>query len=422
MPEDVRDYIETKTVASLLGRWGWTNDEGNVAFTAPKSDLLSVYDVIAIDEYSMLSDKDVKTLLDCDTHIIFAGDPKQLAPVMAQKGDFEDVEVFELTEQMRQAGVIHRAAEACREEAVFPTESDGPLTVHNTTDDALKAFLSALSEEIEQEENEPLAATLSYRWLAQKNVEVVEVGEQARNVVLNSPAHSFVPDEYLLLYDSCQAGYNGQIVKVLEVQPFTKINHTYAWESYSIRVEGERGQDTIAVTSPADFLKVEEYVGELSKQIRQLKKDKKFEELKPLVGEVEYLNKIYTKVGRPYACTIHKSQGQSIPHVWVSTNNFGRGGDKRALLYVALSRASETLHTVLVEEAWWKVREAYNAIFRAVKAEWEVVFNEPHWKYKLRHDMKATSYEDKGFLSLYMGLNLEVYKTYINLLPHLVKV
>ncbi|MFZ9617818.1 MAG: hypothetical protein ACO29Y_05835, partial [Holophagaceae bacterium] len=59
--------------------------------------------------------------------------------------------------------------------------------------------------------------------------------------------------------------------------------------------------------------------------------------------------------------------------------------------------------------------------FRAVKAEWEVVFQEPHWKYKLRHDMKATSYEDKGLLSLYMGLNLEVYKTYINLLPVMIK-
>ncbi|NDE18655.1 hypothetical protein EBZ80_27505, partial [bacterium] len=54
MPEDVRPYIETRTVASLLGRFGFNTGDGGVAFSKPKADRLGGYEVIALDECSMI--------------------------------------------------------------------------------------------------------------------------------------------------------------------------------------------------------------------------------------------------------------------------------------------------------------------------------------------------------------------------------
>lgn len=414
MPEDVRDFIETKTVASLLKRFGWTTDEGQLAFSAPTPEKLNDYDIIFVDEYSMISSRDADALLSSKTKIVFSGDDAQLAPVLASKADFSDVEVFELTEQMRQGGVIFEAAEACREQIVYPSESIGPLTVHETTDDALQDFLSALSV-LEPED------ALNYRWLAQKNEEVVNVGEMARDVVYNSPADDFIAGEYILLYDTCSAGYNGQVVKVIESQPFTRISNSYDWKSYSVRVEGPRGEGTIVCASPADRLKIEAHINELSKTIKKLKKDAKFDEMKSFVAEVDYLNNTYTKVGRPFATTIHKSQGSSIPNVWVSTNNFSRGGDKRALLYVALSRASETLHTVRVEEPIWQYQRFANELYRQVKQAWEDTQNERHWNYRARTKLPASNPEEKEVIAWWMWINLYIMAFYREALPVMIK-
>lgn len=414
MPEDVRDFIETKTVASLLKRFGWTNDEGKLAFSAPTPEKLNDYDVIFVDEYSMISSRDADALLGSETKIVFSGDDAQLAPVLASKADFSDVEVFELTEQMRQGGVIFEAAEACREQIVYPSESIGPLTVHESTDDALQDFLSALSV-LEPED------ALNYRWLAQKNEEVVNIGEMARDVVYNSPADDFIAGEYILLYDTCAAGYNGQIVKVIESQPFTRISNSYDWKSYSVRVEGPRGEGTIVCASPADRLKIEAHINELSKTIKKLKKDAKFDEMKSFVAEVDYLNNTYTKVGRPFATTIHKSQGSSIPNVWVSTANFSRGGDKRALLYVALSRASETLHTVQVERPEWEYQRFANEVYRQAKILWEETQKEKHWNYRARTGLPASNPEQKEVIGLWMHINLQLMGFYRNALPVMIK-
>ena len=138
MPEDVRPYIQTRTVASLLGRFGFNTGDGGVAFSKPKADRLGGYDVIALDECSMIGKGEYDVLMSSGAKIVFTGDFAQL-PAIMQKGSgmMSDpaVEQFSLVKQMRAPGVIHELAQRNREAVHFPSasvsDSHSKVVVHD---------------------------------------------------------------------------------------------------------------------------------------------------------------------------------------------------------------------------------------------------------------------------------------------------
>ena len=75
---------------------------------------------------------------------------------------------------------------------------------------------------------------------------------------------------------------------------------------------------------------------------------------------------------------------------------------RSALLYVGLSRASKTLHTVVVEKPRWQVVREINDRYRNVKHAYEIVFDEPHWKVRVRTGLPARTPEQKLVLAEYM--------------------
>jgi hypothetical protein len=100
--------------------------------------------------------------------------------------------------------------------------------------------------------------------------------------------------------------------------------------------------------------------------------------------------------------TVHKSQGQTIEHTYVDTQSFAKASNKRALLYVGLSRASKALHTVIVEKPRWQVVREINESYRAAKARYEAVFAEPAHKVRGRTGLPARTPEQKQVLTEYM--------------------
>jgi hypothetical protein len=154
MPEDVRPYIETRTVASLLGRFGFNTGDGGVGFSKPKADRLGGYQVIALDECSMIGKSEYDVLMSTGAKIVFTGDFKQL-PAIMQKGsgmmDDPMVEKFSLRQQMRAPGVIHELAKRNRDGVHFPTESVSDAHSEVVVHASRTALLERMANDIDQD-------------------------------------------------------------------------------------------------------------------------------------------------------------------------------------------------------------------------------------------------------------------------------
>lgn len=393
MPEDVRHEIDTATVASLLMRHGFTTDTGGTAFTRPKIDRLGKWEVIAIDECSMLGANDVAALQFAETKIIYTGDFSQLPTVMQKRADFSEVPVFNLVQQMRQAGPILAAAEVNRESVVYPTESvysdDGNVIVTDSTQELLDVFYKNLQECSVED-------SIHHRYIAKTNKEVLDVSTAARDQVhgIDSTTEPFIANEYILLYETCSAGYNGEVVKISQVKKSQTERFPDLFSSFEIEVEGSRGKCWITAIPPQSNPIVDEYKEHLKERINLARATRNDAELDFCFTSLKNLDQFFTKVSYPYAFTAHKSQGQSIANVYVNTQSM-QGSNKRALLYVALSRATTNLYTVKVPPKRWEVIRKINTEYKLTKAQYEAKFKEPAHNFRIRYALKARTPEQK---------------------------
>lgn len=408
MPEDVRPYVETRTLASLLGRFGFNTGDGGVAFSKPKADRLGGYDVIAIDECSMIGQKEYEVLMASPARIIFTGDFAQL-PAIMQKGsgmlDDSRIETMTLTEQMRAPGVIHQVAERNREEVYFPTESvsdaHSEVVVHSTKTELLERMANDIANDARGIDAHP-----HYRFITHTNAEMFKIGGFIRDMAIaaigGDYSASLTPGEYLLNYETCPAAYNGEVVKVLDVMPNGGASHGHLWTSYKVEIEGSRGACWVNMVDPRALHIAEEYVAQRQELLKEANKRKAFDAAKSYFDEVQHISNFYTKAFYPFAMTVHKSQGSTIEHTYVDTESFAKASNKRALLYVGLSRASKALHTVKVAPPQWKVTRDINTRYRAAKARYEQLFAEPAHKVRTRTGLPAQTPAQKLTLTEYM--------------------
>ena len=408
MPDDVRPYVETKTVASLLGRFGFNTGDGGVGFSKPKADRLGGYDVIALDECSMIGKGEYDVLIESGAKIIFTGDFKQL-PAIMQKGsgmmDDPRVEKFALRQQMRAPGVIHELAQRNRDGVHFPaasvSDSHSEVVVHATKTEMLERMIG----DIIADERGPIAHP-NYRFITHKNSVMYETGTFIRDMVIaaegGDSASAITPGEYLLNYETCPAAYNGEVVRVLQVLRDGGASHSTMWDSYKIEVEGSRGICFINVIDPRKLALADEYIQQRQELLKEANKRKAFDAAKGYFAEIQHISTYWTKAFYPFAMTTHKSQGQTIEHTYVDTQSFAKASNKRALLYVGLSRASVALHTVKVEPPKWQVVRTINTRYKAAKVAYEAMFGEPAHKVRVRTGLPARTPAQKLTLTEYM--------------------
>lgn len=408
MPDDVRPYVETKTVASLLGRFGFNTGDGGVGFSKPKADRLGGYDVIALDECSMIGKGEYDVLIESGSKIIFTGDFKQL-PAIMQKGsgmmDDPRVEKFNLTEQMRAPGVIHELAQRNRDGVHFPaasvSDSHSEVVVHASKTGMLERMIS----DIIGDERGPIAHP-NYRFITHKNSVMYETGSFIRDMVIAAEGGdstlAITPGEYLLNYETCPAAYNGEVVRVLQVLRDGGASHSTMWDSYKIEVEGSRGICFINVIDPRKLALADEYLAQRQELLKEANKRKAFDAAKGYLAEIQHISTYWTKAFYPFAMTTHKSQGQTIEHTYVDTESFAKASNKRALLYVGLSRASVALHTVKVEPPKWQVIRSINDRYKAAKVAYEAMFGEPAHKVRVRTGLPARTPAQKLTITEYM--------------------
>ncbi len=408
MPDDVRPYVETKTVASLLGRFGFNTGDGRVGFSKPKADRMGGYDVIALDECSMIGKGEYDVLIESGAKIIFTGDFKQL-PAIMQKGSgmMSDprVEKFNLTEQMRAPGVIHELAQLNRDGVHFPTESvsdsHSEVIVHSTKSEMLQRMIGDIIADARGAVAHP-----NYRFITHKNSVMYETGSFIRDMVIAAEGGdstlAITPGEYLLNYETCPAAYNGEVVRVLQVLRDGGASHSTMWDSYKVEVEGSRGVCFVNVIDPRKLALADEYLQQRQELLKEANKRKAFDAAKGYFAEIQHISTYWTKAFYPFAMTTHKSQGQTIEHTYVDTESFAKASNKRALLYVGLSRASVALHTVKVEPPKWQVVRAINTDYKAAKVAYEAMFSEPAYKVRVRTGLPAQTPEQKLVLTEYM--------------------
>ena len=408
MPEDVRPYVETKTVASLLGRFGFNTGDGGVAFSKPKADRLGGYDVIALDECSMIGKGEYDVLMASGAKIIFTGDFKQL-PAIMQKGSgmMTDpaVEKFSLVQQMRAPGVIHELAQRNRHEVHFPTasvsDSNSEVVVHGTKTELLERMIGDIITDPRGTEAHP-----NFRFITHRNSAMYETGVFVRDMVIahetGDSTEAIVPGEYMLNYETCPAAYNGEVVRVLQVIRDGGASHSAMWDSYKVEVEGSRGTCFVNVIDPRKLSVADEYIAQRQELLKEANKRKAFDAAKGYFDEIKHLSNYWTKMFYPFAMTVHKSQGQTIEHTYVDTESFAKASNKRALLYVGLSRASVALHTVKVEPPKWQVVRTINDRYKAAKVAYEAIFGEPAHKVRVRTGLPARTPSQKLTLAEYM--------------------
>jgi hypothetical protein len=271
--------------------------------------------------------------------------------------------------------------------------------------DSRNALLERMANDIASD-SRGVDAHPHYRFITHRNSVMYEVGTLIRDVAIaaemGDSTDALVAGEYLLNYETCPAAYNGEVVRVLQVMPDPAASHSHLWNSYRVEVEGSRGTCWVNMIDPRKLHVAEEYTEQRRELLKEANKRKAFDAAKSYFDEVQHLSNYWTKAFYPFAMTVHKSQGQTIEHTYVDTESFAKASNKRALLYVGLSRASVALHTVKVAPPKWQVVRTINDRYKAAKVAYEAMFGEPAHKVRVRTGLPARTPEQKLTLAEYM--------------------
>lgn len=392
MDVDVKHLVETCTVASLLMKFGVDREDGTTQFTAGKIDKVNKYSLVALDECSMISEQDYVMLMQSKAKIIFTGDYKQLPPVMARSAENKmnnhtasgNLEVFHLVEQMRQQGVIHAAAQRNRTQAWFPEDSvtgEGgeSIVVHDNTEILVNTIIDRILSD-----NRGYDATHHHRFITYKNDTVRRVGKLIRDKVLahhfgfDASSVPFVFKELIMMRENKGSiGFNGELVEIQSVKKDTR-HHYYPWDSYELTVKGSLGIGMIRTLPPCQFPRLQEYVDSLQSKLRRQQITKDQSGAASTLSEIKRIKSHWTIVQNPYAVTTHKSQGSTIENVYLDTLSFCRAPNRRALLYVGISRASKNLHVVKVPVNMSLDSKQVNDRYRQARQNYKDVTGRPY--------------------------------------------
>jgi hypothetical protein len=413
---DVRHLVETATVASLLSKFGILQEDGTTQFTAGSADRIDEYSLVALDEVSMISESDYLLFMTSKAKVIFTGDYKQLPPVMAKSAEGRmdthtrtgNLEVVRLTQQMRQQGVIHKAAERNRTKAWFPEETEigangERIIVHENNKELVETMIGEILLDPRGYE-----AIKHYRHITYKNDTVRKVGKQVRDRVLkhyfgyDTSGLPFVTDEIIMLRENKGSiGYNGELVKVVGVRRDTRA-HNYPWNSYEITLRGSLGTGMIRTLPPCQRDMLDDHVSKLQSKLRRHQIAGEMASAREVLTEIRRIKTHWTLTQYASSITTHKSQGSTIENVYLDTLSFARAPNRRALLYVGISRASQSLHTVRIPPALQLSRTEVNARYRQARAAYEDVTGESYRKVVRCLGVPTGSLEGKQIVTGYL--------------------
>lgn len=347
-----------ETVASLLATRAEMTNKGEVRFVTQRTKQISSNnaadpEVLIIDEASMCSHAQVLGILDyawrSNCVVLFVGDPAQLPPPQEEESYAFSPKVVQCTvtlrEVMRQASgnPLTEILTRLRENSALPEAAmmgDYGLAVR--TDPAV--WLDEAAEQFKKHRNTTAAKVLTYR-----NEIVTQLNKALRKRVMSGITEGIALGDILTAYGGAKALRNGLDYIVVSRRPVRHGNVLH-WEC--VLSDGFQ-HETVEIVDPSEVNMnrkrdaLERRFQELRKSSRQsadafaaLAKETKnsvsFEDIRSPSGLL-----LPKGVDYGYACTVHKSQGSTYDRVYVNDTDIIRAAERRALLYVAYSRARE---------------------------------------------------------------------------------
>ena len=340
--------VETTTIAKLLGQQPEINQEsGQEDFISNQDVSLEHYDLVILDEFSMISQSNFKEIIEAtsysNTKLIFVGDAAQLPPVGEKQPIIASTDLIKdaatLTQVVRYEGEIGQIAEAIRNNSryqhqVYPfaTTTDKSIICLNRQQWLNQAAKYFQSENFRQ--NPDYCRILVWRnktadslnhWLRLqlwgKNPPAFVKGDR---LIAKKPVFRLAPslrgkkkNEWRIVMNNSEE---------CEVTGEAKLAQAVDFEFWQVPV----------ITDDGVALVLRILTPESEKKRQQ--KLKKFREAKDWF-QLLNLDKSYDYCPFAYTLTTHKAQGSSIDYVFLDLQDIRLCRDLQKILYTALTRA-----------------------------------------------------------------------------------
>lgn len=338
------DYI---TIHSLLGLKPQINNKnGQMEFKQSGNSSIKDYDVVVVDESSMLNEELFQLLVATDCRIIFVGDYKQLRPVgnentvaapfrseIRQEYNIKPYGLLDIIRQDSDSGIIPFSA-AIRKGKF----SMDVLQAHASRYDDIQ--FSNMDEVLD------MFDSVEYRMdadqckvIAYTNRKVDQVNKQIRDRLYNNPETDIVIGERLVVDKPVIMGSDilfttNDEIQVMDYQIDTLPYFGDSYKVYNCLV-GNRLRINILHEDSRDDYNV--YVESLKMAALQTKE--------PIYWKRMYnFMDCFAQVKYSYAITCHKAQGSTYQNVFLCANdlNYCRDfDDRQALWYVGVTRAAK---------------------------------------------------------------------------------
>ncbi|MEL6929263.1 MAG: AAA family ATPase [Cyanobacteria bacterium J06600_6] len=343
--------IDVKTVAQLLGQQPEMNEEtGEEEFTSSGNAEFDDYDVMIIDEFSMIDRRNFEEIVQAisttiDTKVIFVGDEAQLPPVKESQPMVAISEMIEdtavLSEVVRYEGEIAIVAEQIRSEEqysrrMYPFCSSEDLTI------VCQPRLEWLETVTKYFQAPDCKSNPDYaRLLVWRNKTAGNANRFVRSRLWGKDAPIFVPGDRLIARKPLfrirpgQKGRNKWGVLINNSEECSVISQPTIKQLSFDKIAYQ--YRSVPVKTDAGF---EVNLSVLTEQGERLKNEK----IKDYVEKKQWnkyfdLSRTFDDVTYAYSLTVHKAQGSSIDYVFLDTEDMQHCPDLQKMLYTALTRA-----------------------------------------------------------------------------------
>ncbi|MEL7418574.1 MAG: AAA family ATPase [Cyanobacteria bacterium J06555_3] len=351
--------IDVKTVAQLLGQQPELNEEtGEEEFTSSGNAEFDDYDVMIVDEFSMINRSNFEEIVQAiastiDTKVIFVGDEAQLPPVKEKQPIVAISEAIEdtavLDQVVRYEGEIAVVAEQIRSQEQFtrrmyPFQTSEDQTIVCQPRQEWLETVTEYFQADERQTNPDFARLLVWR-----NKTAGNANRYVRSRLWGKDAPIFVPGDRLIARKPLfrirpgQKGKNkwGVLINNSEEcsvidQPtikqlsFDKV--AYQYRSVPVKTDAGFEVNLSVLTEQGERLRdemIQDYVAK--------KQWNKYFDLSRTFDDVTYA----------YSLTVHKAQGSSIDYVFLDTEDMQGCPDLQKMLYTALTRAKRRVYIPL---------------------------------------------------------------------------
>jgi hypothetical protein len=303
-------------------------------------------DLLVLDECSMASSNMMDILRQAQEHfdfkVILMGDPYQLKPVDdgGKISESFDVPGYELTQVMRNGGVIGEAVSGIRDHLFdhnfvygSPGKDEmGEVVHHFMVEDFFEAYMDVLGGGYDLSEKAKM--------IAYTNRKVDNLNDRVRRRLFGEDVEPFIKGEYMVAKEAYSINdemvlYTEQVFKIRDAKRASHLG-LECW-----RIEFDDG-NVIRQIMTLDADQLPAYEAQLKILRESAKMSKKW---KPFYR----LKEGFAMIRPPYATTVHKSQGSTYEHCFVDEaeikgKTYSDMDARGRLLYVAYSRASKGLH------------------------------------------------------------------------------